>query len=121
MVVDYGGPNKFKPIHLLYDETKKKDFYAIPLTYKHKLKSSDYSYFFVNKNKEVFKNDSTQLQHELAAAIRKVTNNVTFKLLDVNKSCLDLLPSEIEPNEVFVDNTEVNDLITGFVQHLTDV
>src|ERR1700748_1143756 len=110
--VDYGGPNKFTPIFLYHDNIKNKDFYTIGLTYKHKLRRADYDKYFVLKNKESFKNDSIELQRELATNLKKKTEITKFKLLDVNKKCLDLLPSEIDPDEEFPDS-DYSDFITS--------
>ena len=110
--VDYGGPNKFKPILLYHDNIKNKDFYTIGLTYKHKLRITDYNEYFVLKNNESFKNDSIELQRELATRLKKETEIIKFKLLDVNKKCLDILPSEIDPNEEFPDS-DYSDSITS--------
>jgi len=111
-VVDYGGPNYYKPLLLHHDDIKNKDFFSIPLTYKHKLCRTDYFEYFVLKNNESFKNDSIELQRELATSLRKITDVTKFKLLDVNKNCLDLLYGEIDPDEVFPDS-EYSDFITS--------
>ena len=110
--VDYGGPNEFTPILLYHDDIKNKNFYTIPLTYKHKLRRADYDEYFVLKNNESFKNDSIELQRELATCLKKITEVTKFKLLDVNKNCLDLIYSEIDPDEEFPDS-DYSDFITS--------
>jgi len=103
-IVDYGGPNKYTPLFLYHDNIKNKDFYSIPLTYKQKLRRTDYFEYFVLKNNKSFKNDSIELQRELATSLKKITEVTKFKLLDVNKNCLDLIYSEINPYEEFPDS-----------------
>ena len=115
--VDYGGPNEFKPIFLYHDNIKNKDFYTIPLTYKHKLRRTDYEEYFVSKNNESFKNDSIELQRELAMRLKNITEVKIFKLLDINKNCLDLIYSEIDPNEEFPDS-DYSDFITSWINQL---
>ena len=115
--VDYGGPNEFTPILLYHDDIKNKNFYTIPLTYKHKLRRADYDEYFVLKNNESFKNDSIELQRELATCLKKITEVTKFKLLDVNKKCLELLPSEIDPDEDFPDS-DYSDFITSWINQL---
>src|ERR1700760_1198616 len=110
--VDYGGPNEFTPIFLYHDDIKNKDFYTIGLTYKHKLRRTDYEEYFVSKNNESFKNDSIELQRELAMRLKNITKVKIFKLLDINKNCLDLIYSEIDPDEELPDS-DYSDFITS--------
>jgi hypothetical protein len=111
-IVDYGGANKYKPIFLYYDDVKNKSFYSIPLTYVHKLRKTDYFNYFVLKNEESFKIDGIDLQRKLAKSLSKIIELNKFKSLNVNKNCLDLLPSNIDPDEIFPDS-EYNDFITS--------
>ena len=54
--VDYGGPNKFKPIFLYHDMNTSISYYTIPLTYLLTLRREEYTnYFFWRKIKKHLK------------------------------------------------------------------
>lgn len=118
--VDYGGPNKFKPIFLYHHDIKNKDFYTIALTYIHKIKRADYYNAFVFKQGEAFKNDSIDLQRKLAKNLKDIREKITFKMLNVNKQCLDLPFSQIDPAEKLQDSEYVEH-ITSYITHLDKI
>jgi len=103
-IVDYGGPNRFKPIFLYHNKEANLEYYTIPLTYLQKLKKKDYIKFYVLKNKEAFKNDTEEVQNDLAYNIKRVSEINTFQMLDVNEKCLNIILSEIISDEIFPDS-----------------
>lgn len=111
-IVDYGGPNKYKSIFVYHEDVKDKALYTLPITYRQKARRDDFFKYFVLKNKETFKNDGIDLQRKLAFRLKKVAEVTKFKSLNVNKDCLNLLPSDIVPDETFTDS-EYSDFITG--------
>lgn len=113
-LVDYGGPNIFKPIFLYYDEKTKITYYTIPLTYIQTLKKKEYISYFLEKNKEIFKNDTTDVQNYLAFNIKKISEINNFKMLNINEKCLKTSFSDIIPNEEFPNSIYSRD-ITSFV------
>jgi hypothetical protein len=101
-IIDHGGPNQFKPIYLYHNKEADIVYYTIPLTYIQKLKKKDYIMFYVLKSKEAFKNDTDEVQNNLAYNIKKVSEITTFQMLDVNEKCLKDIPfNEIIPDEAF--------------------
>lgn len=107
-IVDCGGSNEFEPIYLCSNE-KEKNFYTIPLTYKQKLTKNDYNNYFITKQEHL--KDTIDFQRKLTFSLKQVANLNTFKLFDVNKDCLDLVPSKIDPNQIF-ENSPYNEKIT---------
>lgn len=115
--VDYGGPNQFKPIFLYYDVNTNISYYTIPLTYMLTLRKEEYTNYFLSKNKEAFKNDTIEVQNQLAWSIKKVVQLNKFKLLNVNQKCINITLSDIEPNESFPDSI-YNEDFTDFVPEI---
>lgn len=113
-LVDYGGPNTFKPIFLYYDEKTNITYYTIPLTYIQTLRKKEYISYFLEKNKEVFKNDTIDVQNCLAFNIKKISEINNFKMLNINEKCLKTNFSDIIPNEEFPDSIYSRN-ITDFV------
>jgi hypothetical protein len=113
-LVDYGGPNTFKPIFLYYDEKINISYYTIPLTYIQTLKKKEYISYFLEKNKKVFKNDTIDVQNYLAFNIKKISEINNFKMLNINEKCLKTSFSNIIPNEEFPNSIYSRD-ITGYV------
>lgn len=64
--VDLGGPNRFKPILLYYDVNTGITYYTIGLTYERTLLKNDFINYFFLKNDQVFKNDTKEVQNNLA-------------------------------------------------------
>jgi hypothetical protein len=113
-IVDYGGPNIYKPIYLYSNKETNVTYYTIALTFVQKLKKKDYYAFYVLKNKKAFKNDTEEVQNTLAYNIKKVSEINTFQMLDVNKKCINISLDEIIPDEVFPDSIYSNN-ITNYV------
>jgi hypothetical protein len=106
-LVDYGGPNIFKPIFLYYDEKTKITYYTIPLTYILTLKRKEYVSYYLEKNKEAFENDTIDIQNSLAFNIKKISEINNFKMLNINEKCLknssfsDIMPDEEFPSSIY--------------------
>jgi hypothetical protein len=113
-VVNYGGPNSFNPIFLYSDKETKITYYTIPLTYIQTLKKKEYISFFLDKNKEVFKNDTIDVQNNLAYNLKKISEINNFKMLNINEKCLNINLSDIDPKEEFPDSIYSRNL-TNFV------
>jgi hypothetical protein len=113
-LVDYGGPNTFKPLFLYNEKETNITYYTIPLTYVYTLKKKDFYTLFLEKNRKVFKNDTLDVQNSLAHSINKVSEINNFKMLNVNEKCLNINFSDIIPDEVFPDSIYSKD-ITCFV------
>jgi hypothetical protein len=113
-LVDYGGPNTFKPIFLYYDEKTNITYYTIPLTYILTLKKKEYVSYYIGKNKEAFENDTIDVQNYLAFNIKKISEITNFKMLNINEKCLKTNFSDIIPDEEFPNSIYSRD-ITCFV------
>ncbi len=118
--VDFGGPNKFKPQFLYYEETTNTTYYTIPLTYVQTLKRVDFNNDFLLSNELMFKNDTNPIKNQLASSIKKMAQSNDFCMLDVNKKCLNILPSDVIPDEKF-PKSPYNEDLTGFVNYLVDL
>ena len=66
------------------------------------------------KNKEAFKNDTIDIQNQLACSIKSVVELKNFKMFNVNEKCINMMLRDIDPNESFPDSIYNNDL-TEFV------
>lgn len=66
------------------------------------MEKKDYENFLLLKTKGEFKDDEN-LQLILAHNLKEVAKLNVFKLLDVDKDCLDLILSKIDLNEAFTD------------------
>ena len=110
IVVDYGGPNQYTPIFLYQNKETNTTYYTIPLTYVQTLKKDDYLNYFILKNKQVFKDHTSDVQNNLACSLKKVSEINTFKMLNINQKCLNLNFSEIIPTEEFPDSIYSNNI-----------
>lgn len=115
--IDYGGPNRFTPMFLWNDETQKKDFFAIPVTFLHKMRRIDYQTIYSSRNDEVFKDNSIELKDRLSYSLNKLNEYNVFKLLDVNKYCLEVSFSEINTKEELPYSTFSKE-ITGIIDKI---
>ncbi len=109
-LVDYGGGNVFSPLFLYKDPVTGTVYYTIALTYVWRLTRGEYYSYFLEKNKEVFKNDTEGVQQQLAISIKSVSEINEFKMLDVNEKCLNVTISEIISNEQFPVSTYSRDI-----------
>lgn len=101
-IVNYGGPNQFKPIYLYTDEKGTK-FYTIPLTYIRILSKEEFVNVFKFKKESEFK-DNPEAQKKITEALIIAEKKFGhFKQVDVNGDILYKNIKDIDPNESFPD------------------
>jgi hypothetical protein len=77
----------------------------------------DYQTIYSSRNDEVFKDNSIELKDRLSYSLNKLNEYNVFKLLDVNKYCLEVSFSEINTKEELPYSTFSKE-ITGIIDKI---
>ena len=80
------------------------------------IEKKEYNNYFLDKNKEAFKNDTEDVQNYLVYNITKISEINNFKMLNVHEKCLKINVRDMIQNEEFVNSIYSKNL-TDFIPY----